>query len=97
MRRSLLATVAARLSLAIVATACQDSGTDAPPELAAGAAAATGGVQQVMLSADAPTGGLSARPVTETFADAVAWLYETGRLTARAAGRRACPLRTAKG
>jgi nucleoside-diphosphate-sugar epimerase len=38
---------------------------------------------------DAPTLGLSPRPVEETFADTVSWLYRAGHVTARAAGRAA--------
>jgi dihydroflavonol-4-reductase len=36
----------------------------------------------------AGTNGLAARPITETFADAVRWLHEAGHVSARAAGAR---------
>jgi dihydroflavonol-4-reductase len=35
---------------------------------------------------DASTNGLAPRPLSETFADTVRWLYQTGRLSARQAG-----------
>lgn len=39
------------------------------------------------VSETAPTGGVSARPIAETFADTVAWLHRAGQLGVRAAGR----------
>ncbi len=38
------------------------------------------------VSDSAPTAGLSPRPLTETFADTVAWLYRAGHISERAAG-----------
>ena len=38
------------------------------------------------VSETAPTGGLAPRPVTQTFADTVAWLHRAGHVTERAAG-----------
>lgn len=38
------------------------------------------------VSETAPVGGITARPVAETFADTVAWLHRSGHLGARAAG-----------
>ncbi|MGH3880811.1 MAG: NAD-dependent epimerase/dehydratase family protein [Actinophytocola sp.] len=38
------------------------------------------------VSETAPTGGLAPRPVTQTFADTVAWLHRAGYVTERAAG-----------
>jgi hypothetical protein len=35
---------------------------------------------------DAPTHGIGARPVTETMADTVRWLHESGQLSQRQAG-----------
>jgi nucleoside-diphosphate-sugar epimerase len=38
------------------------------------------------VSETAPTGGIAPRPVTQTFADTVAWLHRSGHLSERAAG-----------
>ncbi|MDQ7806729.1 SDR family NAD(P)-dependent oxidoreductase [Amycolatopsis sp. A133] len=40
----------------------------------------------VPVAADAPTGGVAARPALDTVRDTVAWLHTTGRLTDRQAG-----------
>jgi nucleoside-diphosphate-sugar epimerase len=40
----------------------------------------------VPVAADAPTGGVPARPAPDTVRDTVAWLHATGRLTDRQAG-----------
>jgi dihydroflavonol-4-reductase len=40
----------------------------------------------VPVAADAPSGGVSARPALETVRDTVAWLHATGRVTDRQAG-----------
>ncbi|MGW4065350.1 SDR family NAD(P)-dependent oxidoreductase [Amycolatopsis sp. NPDC004747] len=45
----------------------------------------------VPVAADAPTGGVPARPAVDTVRDTVAWLHATGRLTDRQAGAAALP------
>jgi hypothetical protein len=40
----------------------------------------------VPVAADAPAGGVPARPALETVRDTVAWLHATGRVTDRQAG-----------